>query len=525
MILVSTALGYMRSSNETALIEYAHTTAKLFSSTTKDAVLSTDLASLESFVAEIVSNPEIVYARVLGQDKLVYAQAGESVQLQREFVADQTLDTVVDDVFDVFAKISEGGEIYGEVQLGVSIEDLTLALGEAKQLSLAIAVFEMLLVALFSFILGTYLTKQIAGLTRAAGQVTKGDLEVRVKPQGSDELADLANAFNQMLDGLSAAKEQQLKYQSELRELNDDLEGRVERRTAQLHTKHTELTQAYEQLKAAQAQLLQSEKLASVGQLAAGVAHEINNPVGFIHSNLSTLRDYLRVYMKLLEMYAELSRELSSGGRHAAQIQTNIDKFSVAEDLDFIVEDSSSLVADSLEGAERVKDIVQGLKNFSRVDQAKVDCVDINECIRTTLKMVANDLKYKCQVETDLQADKPIRCNVGQINQVLANLLINAGQAIEVDGVIRVNSYARDNGIAITIKDNGCGIADKDIAKLFEPFYTTKPVGQGTGLGLSISYGIVQDHGGEIKVSSKLGEGTCFEILLPYEGSNRQLAA
>ena len=279
-----------------------------------------------------------------------------------------------------------------------------------------------------------------------------------------------------------------------------------------------ELQRANAQLKENQAQLLQSEKMASLGQLAAGVAHEINNPVGFVTSNLSTLTEYTTVFLRLLDAHETLTQHLSPDQNLAYHdVLHCIAAIRREEDLDFIREDLDTLLTESLSGLHRVKEIVQGLKSFARLDEAEMQIADINEGIEATLKVVWNELKYKCEVKKHLQPLPPIRCYPGQLNQVFMNLLVNAAHAIEQRGEIRIETEACDEAVVVRIRDTGVGIAQEHLSKLFNPFFTTKPVGEGTGLGLSVSYGIVRKHGGRIEVESEVGRGTTFTIYLPIQ--------
>ncbi|MEW6501617.1 MAG: ATP-binding protein [Thermodesulfobacteriota bacterium] len=293
----------------------------------------------------------------------------------------------------------------------------------------------------------------------------------------------------------------------ELRRLNDELEQRVLERTGELAQKNREMEHAYTRLKETQEQILQQEKMASVGQLAAGVAHEINNPMGFIASNLGSLARYLE---RLTAFIGALEARL--GGQQDEELAALRRKLKI----DYIMADSRQLVAESLEGADRVKKIVQGLKNFSRADQAERLVADINACLDSTLDIVWNELKYKCDVKKEYGTLPLTVCNPQQLNQVFVNLLVNAAQAIERRGEIRIKTWADSDRIHVSVADNGCGIPRESIKRIFEPFYTTKEVGKGTGLGLSIAYDIVvKNHKGDIEVESEEGRGTTFTVSIP----------
>lgn len=276
-----------------------------------------------------------------------------------------------------------------------------------------------------------------------------------------------------------------------------------------LQSKNLELAAAYDELKASQAKLLQQEKLASIGQLAAGVAHEINNPVGFVTSNLGSMVKYLARLGEFIERQQRLLAGTDPAGREASEGLRREMR------VDYILEDAAALLKESLEGVERVKVIVQNLKNFSRVDQANCTMVDLNKCLEDTLNIVGNELKYKAVVHRDYGELPPTWCYPQQLTQVFLNLLLNAAQAITGCGEIRVATREKKGSIFIIISDSGSGIPPEYLGRIFDPFFTTKEVGQGTGLGLSIVHDIVGQHGGEITVASEPGQGTTFRIRLP----------
>ncbi len=265
-------------------------------------------------------------------------------------------------------------------------------------------------------------------------------------------------------------------------------------------------------------QLVQSEKMSAVGLLAAGVAHEINNPVGFVMSNLTTLTDYVAVFKKVLALYDQLVAAVLSGDVSTQQRTTTLLKEIIEqEDLAYVLNDVDHLLAESIEGTDRVKGIVQSLKSFARADETQPREADLNQGIEETLKVVWNELKYKCQIHKNLGNIPPVRCNLGQLNQVFMNLLMNAAHAIPEHGDISIETSADDQWVEVRISDNGVGIPPENLGKIFDPFFTTKEVGKGTGLGLSISHGIVRDHHGIIDVTSEVGKGTTFTVRLPRE--------
>jgi len=268
-------------------------------------------------------------------------------------------------------------------------------------------------------------------------------------------------------------------------------------------------------LEQAHNQLLQSEKLASIGQLAAGVAHELNNPIGFVHSNLGTLDGYVRDLMFIIEAYATA---LAEGGESLAR--TRMDQIRKERDFDYVQQDIFQLVSESRDGLDRLRRIVQDLKTFARVGSQDWEYADLNQGLESTLNIVWNELKYKCTVVKELAVLPPVYCQVSQLNQVFMNLLVNAGHAIEVKGEITLRSRLADDGmVVIEVIDTGKGIPPENMARIFDPFFTTKPVGKGTGLGLSLSYTIVQSHQGRIEVESQPGQGTTFRVILPVNPS------
>ena len=295
----------------------------------------------------------------------------------------------------------------------------------------------------------------------------------------------------------------------ELGELNRTLDQRVAERTA-------EIDRANREIQSNQVQLVHAEKMAALGQIAAGVAHEINNPVGFVMSNVNTLSSYAGVFKRLLAEYEKLAEAVQGAKADEAAAQVlRIREIQRKEDLPYILKDVDHLLSESVEGTQRIKEIVQGLKSFVRLDEAQAQEADINECLEGTLKMIRNELKYKCEVHKNLAPLPRIRCFPGQLNQVFLNLLLNAAQAIGGRGEIFLTTEVADGGIQVRVRDTGAGIAPEHLPNLFTPFFTTKPVGKGTGLGLSISYGIVQKHGGVIRAESVPGQGATFTVSLP----------
>lgn len=285
-----------------------------------------------------------------------------------------------------------------------------------------------------------------------------------------------------------------------------------------------ELTTLNQQLRLAQDQLMQSEKLASIGQLAAGVAHEINNPVGYVFSNVGTLQRYITDLFRMLDAYED-AEPLISGSPAAQRLATLRREL----DLEYLKEDVPRLMEETCEGIVRVRKIVQDLKDFSHADVRKDwEWTDLHKGIDSTLNIVNNEIKYKATVVKEYAQLPEVQCLASELNQVFLNLLVNAAHALGSERrghiMIRTGVLVETDEVWVEVQDDGCGIAPEHLSRIFDPFFTTKPVGQGTGLGLSLSYGIVRKHGGRIDVDSELGSGTRFRVTLPVRRSEEALA-
>ena len=266
-----------------------------------------------------------------------------------------------------------------------------------------------------------------------------------------------------------------------------------------------------DRLEEAHNQLLQSEKMASIGQLAAGVAHEINNPIGYVNSNLGALQTYVQSMLRLISDYELHEEELKPESRIALHaLKQKID-------IVYLRQDVSDLLSESLGGLQRVKRIVQDLKDFSHIGDSEMQWANLEDGLESTLNVVWNELKYKVQIVKNFGSIPEVKCIPSQINQVFMNLLVNAGQAIQERGVITLRTRQEGKNVCVEISDTGTGIPQEIINRIFDPFFTTKPVGTGTGLGLSITHGILRKHNGQIEVESQPGKGTTFRITLPIQ--------
>lgn len=337
--------------------------------------------------------------------------------------------------------------------------------------------------------LGKHVLARLQLVSASLRKTDIGEAGFVVPVQGRDEIGAMARAVEQ--------------FQEDRRQLALANAALVVERTRQ--------EELIRKLAQAHSQLLQSEKLASIGQLAAGVAHEINNPVAFVNSNLGTLRGYVEDLFKTLAAYEQCENEMSPATQQAMrELKQQID-------IVFLREDMGSLLAESMTGLQRVKRIVQDLRDFSHVDDAGKQWTNLETGLDSTLNVMGSALKDKVEVHKQYGAVPEIECIPSQINQVFMNLLINAGQAIEGHGSITLRTGCDSANVWVEVEDTGGGIAPENLDRIFDPFFTTKPVGTGPGLGLSIAYGIVNRHGGRIEVKSELGKGTVFRVLLPRQ--------
>ena len=297
-----------------------------------------------------------------------------------------------------------------------------------------------------------------------------------------------------------------------LRNYNEVLFNKLEAKMQELQQTIAEQKKYEETMKAMQAQIIQQEKMASIGQLAAGVAHEINNPMGFITSNLTSLGKYAE---RLDTYIAALQKSLYECPKHPGLEE--LDQLRQKLKVDYIISDVNELINESLDGANRVKRIVQDLKSFSRLDQSEKSRANLNDCLETTINIAWNELKYIATLERRFGDIPVISCNPQQLNQVFLNLLVNAAQSMEQQGAITVTSWSEPGQVCVSVADTGKGIPKEVQERIFEPFFTTKPAGKGTGLGLSISADIIRKHRGKISVESEPGKGTTFTVRLPVD--------
>jgi len=345
----------------------------------------------------------------------------------------------------------------------------------------------------FGLIGSYYMTKiiinPIQNMIDGTKQLAKGNLSTRLESTNYMEINELITTYNKMAGSLQS--------------LYTELEQKVEERTK-------ELKLANDELKNTQTMMVHSEKMRSLGQLVAGITHEINNPINFIHGNMLHLKNYTVSLINLIELYESLEEDLSDDKK--LELKNLKDKI----ELDFLKEDLPMLIKSCQEGTERTKNIILDLKNFSRLDERVLNNINLEKEIDTTLNILNNKIKNKIEIIKEYDQDIPcIEGFGGQLNQVFMNILDNACYSIEKTGKIYIRLKKNKNGVIIEFEDTGTGMNSEQLEKIFEPFYTTKEVGEGSGMGMSISYKVIQNHQGTITLNSQLGKGTIFKIQLP----------
>lgn len=403
---------------------------------------------------------------------------------------------------------------------------LALRAEQTYQATRYISITWLIITVLASAFIAAGLARLIAipvrNLVTAAGQIAEGDLNVQLESLSKDEIGHLSHSFNQMTIALREARENMQRQAGKLQEQqaalqasNLELEKKSQslaQQNAEIEQKNRELERTMHQLRKAQQQLVQSEKMASLGQLTAGIAHEINNPINFVSSNVNPLRRDLEDFFALLAAYeATIERQQLQEQFAAAR------KLKEELDFTFLKQEVNSLLDGIKEGAQRTSEIVRGLRNFTRLDEDERKPANVNHCLESTLLMLKHQLKNRVEVIKDFGPLPEIMCYPGKLNQVFTNILSNASQAISGAGKIFIKTAFDGDIVTISIKDTGKGMTEEVKRRIFEPFFTTKDVGEGTGLGLSITYGIIEEHDGNIEVYSEPGKGSEFVITLPGE--------
>lgn len=463
-----------------------------------------DLVGFDELCDEVVKKyPDITFAAVVDTGGTVLFHSNNIARQRRMDEPElyravgQNKESVVRyttggrEMFGFVVPVAEpAGRHVGAVVLGYPEENITGKVTALTGQNVAVSFLQFgVALVLIALVLSLWVTKPLVKLQRATENiVARGtDSFQPVDINSQDEIGRLAASFNEMAADLQNTTVSKARLEEALR-----------------------------QLQLAQSQLIQQEKLAGIGQLAAGVAHEINNPMAFIISNLETLRQYTDRLGQFVALQQVALNDLArDGGKTAAaEVVASVRNVRRSIKIDHVLSDTKDLIGETLDGAARVKNIVHDLQGFARSDQVR-KMANINDGIDAMVNVIGSELKDVAAVTKNLGELPLTRCNPGQLNQVFMNLLVNAAQAIESFGEIRIRTWADDDNIFITFADNGRGIPAANMNRIFEPFFTTKEVGKGTGLGLSVSYDIIRNHGGEIKVESNEGKGTTVTVVLP----------
>ncbi len=397
------------------------------------------------------------------------------------------------------ANVKELSRTIGDYTLyyGVSSKDRVESYLHSLFELVAYALFLIIVIAsVAAVIFASIISKPLKDVSSAAKKITDGEFDVKIKKSRFSEIDDLIYSCNEMA--------------FQLNELYSSLELKVQERTIALET-------ANHKLQETQAMMVHSEKMRSLGELVAGIAHEINNPINFIHGNIMILQNYAKDLIGLIDLYEENNLTIPD------DIKKKIEDFKNEIDLDFLRDDINDLIKSCIEGTQRTKNIVLDLKNFSRMEEMVLAQFDIPKEIDTTLNILNNKYKNRITVIKNYHPDTPkIEAYGGQLNQVFMNILDNAQDAMAEAGTLTINTYMVDKNVKIEFIDTGAGIPEENLKRIFDPFFTTKAVGKGTGLGMSISYRVINDHNGAIEVESEVGKGTKFTITLPINHEKKE---
>jgi len=488
---------------KTDMVSELHTLAEIVGNNSTAAITFNDKEAANEILSALKAKTHITTASIMVNGFAMATYSRDKLKLSNPLLHDQGF-LFSKNRLGLFHEILFKNKKIGDVYIESDLEEISLRFNNYITVILIIG----LVVSVIIYFFASRIQRSISDPILLLGEITKNvslteDYSIVAKKHSEDEIGQLVDEFNKMMRKIQS-RDLQLTHAKE------DLEKRVEERTEELRKSNKELQEN-------QQQLLQSEKMASIGQLAAGVAHEINNPIGFVSNNMEILHEYVQNYTKVLKIIDQIKIEIETGDLQKVRAAMGrLNELETEINLEYMMTDVDKLLEHSSPGLDRVRKIVLDLKTFAREDRADAMAFfKVEEVIDSILTIVESELKYKGDLVKEYGITPLIKGNIQRLGQVLINLLLNAAQAIKEKGIIAIKTYTQDKNVCIDISDTGEGIPIENLKKIFDPFFTTKPVGKGTGLGLSVSYEIIKKHGGEIKVRSKLGEGTTFTVMLP----------
>ncbi len=514
-ILLSLTLNYLQQTNYEGLEQRASSTARLFATTVKNAVLSYDLATINAFTSELSNNPDILYVAVLGEDGQPLSQQGAVPVALSDDLLRLNTQLTKQDVYHIKADILAADMAFGAVWIGFDLSVLHQQISQAKRWSMLIVLGEMSLVALFSYVLGAYLTRRLSELKHAADAIARGERHIALSVTGEDELATVSQAFQNMVGKLRESEQQTHQYQQQLLVANESLEYKVATRTSDLLRSNRELRQTNDELKSTQAKLIEVEKMASIGTMAAGVAHEINNPIAAVKSNLQSCFDYLATY----QQWVEQSDALLS---HHPADSSALSHWKSAHHSEYLHQDFLDSLNDAQACVNRVANIVHALQHYSQRqnDQKRLFCsVELFTLLDKAVNQMTLPLNVQVTLDASVTKQPPLWGLGDELKTLFEQVIKNAVQACSRAAqpshhAVSIFASSTPTDVTITIKDTGPGISAQQSLRIYDPFYTTLPVGEGMGLGLTYAYNIVRLHQGEIDIQSDTS-GTTVSITLP----------
>ncbi len=480
--------------------------ANVIYSTTKESITTKNFSTLDEVTKKLIDNRLVNFVVIYdnqNNDKIMWSNITE---VKNTNLSIDEVKKIYKQKFPYDTNIRfERGVVAGKVTVIVAYtldSNLSYYIKDMSVKNPTLAIIFLLLGSFCALAMIKLVTVPINSLTNAVKIFSTGNFKHKIPMTYYKELNILIRAFNEMA--------------SIIYKTHTSLEEKIKERTLEITDKNQQLSKAMNELKEAQAMIVHGEKMRSLGELVAGITHEINNPVNFIYGNLTHLNNYTQDLMDIIDKFEEYKSLLPDEQRN------EVEKLLEEKEYNYIKEDLPDLIKSCREGTVRTKNIVMDLKNFSRTEKMIINEIEINKEINTTLNILYNKYKNRITIHKEFGDVAPIDCYGGQINQVLMNIIDNAIFAIKDTGDIYIRTKDDGKNVIVEIEDTGVGIPQENIAKVFEPFYTTKGVGEGTGLGMSISYKIIESHNGKIDIASEVGKGTKFTITLPKDGLKKK---